>query len=65
MNKTLAITAIVLVAVIMGMSAVAPMIPPAFAHNAPEKAHIICENDDFLDNAPEEVVERICGAHSV
>jgi len=31
MNKTIAITAIVLVAVVMGMSAVAPMIPQAEA----------------------------------
>jgi len=33
MNKTLAISAIVLVAVIMGMSAVAPMIPEAYAEH--------------------------------
>ena len=31
MNKTLAITAIVLVAAVMGISAVAPMIPNAYA----------------------------------
>ena len=31
MNKTLTITAIVLVAVVMGMSAVAPMMPTAYA----------------------------------
>ena len=34
MNKTLAVSAIVLVAVIMGMSAVAPMIPQAEADHA-------------------------------
>ena len=31
MNKTLAITTIVLVAVVMGMSTIAPMIPQAYA----------------------------------
>ncbi len=47
MNKKLAISAIVLVAVVMGMSAVAPMIPPAFAHDVPkgafDEAHKLCE----------------------
>ena len=47
MNKTLAITAIVLVAVVMGMSAIVPMLPEAFAHDVPtkafEKAHKICD----------------------
>ena len=47
MNKTLAITTIVLVAIVMGMSAVAPMIPQAFAHDVPEdtfeEAHKICK----------------------
>jgi len=33
MNKTLVITAIVLVAVVMGMSAVAPMMPQAEAED--------------------------------
>ena len=47
MNKTIAITAIVLVAVVMGMSAIVPMLPEAFAHDVPtrafEKAHKICD----------------------
>jgi len=49
MKRALAISVIALVAVIMGMSAVAPMIPPAFAHDVPpgafETVHKICDND--------------------
>ena len=32
---------IALVAVVMGMSAIAPMIPESFAHDAPEDIHAI------------------------
>ena len=60
MNKILTITAIVMVAVVMGMSAVVPMIPQAFAHDEPESAHSVCSNFKFIDNAPEDVFQRIC-----
>jgi len=61
MNKTLAITAIVLVAVVMGMSAVAPMIPEADAHGDGEiKKHKMCANKHFMENAPQEVIDRLC-----
>ena len=36
MNKTLTISVIALVVVVMGMSAVVPMIPVAFAHDVSE-----------------------------
>ena len=62
MNKILTITAIVMVAVVMGMSAVAPMIPPAFAHDLPprasEKAHEIC--NILPSPLPQNVFDRIC-----
>ena len=62
MNKTLAITAVVLVAVVMGMSAVAPMIPPAFAHDLPPtasaKAHEIC--NIVPSPLPQNAFNRIC-----
>ena len=60
MNKTMTITVIALVAVVMGMAAVAPMIPDAFAHNAPDQAHKICE-PDALKLIPAELIERLCG----
>ena len=50
MNKTLAVSAIVLVVVIMGMSAVAPMIPQAYAyHGGPDPPQQLCDalNDRF------------------
>jgi len=62
MKRALAISVIALVAVIMGMSAVAPMIPPAFAHDVPpqafQKAHEICFKGISL---PPDVAEAICG----
>jgi len=61
MTKTIAITAIVLVAVVMGMGVVAPMIPPAFAHVVDPKisavAHKLCSVDAPL---PAVVRERFC-----
>ena len=43
-NKFLAISAIVLVAVVMGMSAVAPMIPQAEAsHGGPDPPQALCD----------------------
>ena len=64
MNKTLAITAIVLVAVVMGMSAVAPMIPQAYAHgDGDPRSHKMCKDPNFNNNAPPEVIERLCGIH--
>jgi len=42
MNKTLAITAIVLVAVVMGMSAVAPMLPKHMLHMEVQIHHNKC-----------------------
>jgi len=63
MKRALAISVIVSVAVIMGMSAVAPMIPPAFAHDvspeAFEKAHEICGKGIL----PPAVEEAICNNH--
>ena len=63
MTKTLAITAIALVAVVMGMSTIAPVLPQAFAHEVPrsayDKAHEIC---DKRINLPE-VIERIICNH--
>ena len=47
MNKTMTITVIALVAVVMGMSAIVPMLPEAYAHDVPiresEKAHKFCD----------------------
>jgi len=61
LTKTLAITAIVFVAVIMGMSAIAPMIQYADAHGRaiPEKA---C---DALKNIPDPTpeLEKLIRAH--
>jgi len=64
MNKIIIpVLAIALVAVIMGMSVVAPMIPPAFAHDvgpeASEKAHKICD----LNVLPPEAEAIICDPH--
>jgi len=42
MNKTLAVTAITLVAVVMGFSAVAPMIPQAEANPGPDLPEEAC-----------------------
>ena len=61
MNKTLAITAIVLVAVVMVFSSVAPMIPEADAHGDGEiKKHKMCSNKHFVENTPQEVFDRLC-----
>jgi len=60
--RVLIISAIVFVAVIMGLSVVAPMIPPAFAHDVGKVApgfgdkHIICEKDVL----PPAIKEFIC-----
>ena len=63
MNTTLTITTIALVAVVMGMSAVAPMIPQAFAHDVPrggdEGSHKICDSRQG-ENLPESVRRIIC-----
>jgi len=61
MNRALVISAILLVAVVMGMSAVAPMIPEAFAHNTNVQAHLICGKLGFQDNIPPNVFEFLCG----
>jgi len=64
MNKTLVITTIALVVVVMGMSAVAPMIPEAFAHGPSDKdnaaSHKMCTNIKFLERASDELIDRLC-----
>ena len=60
MNRALVISAIVLVAVVMGMSAVAPMIPEAFAHDANAQAHLICGKVGFELRLPPEVFGFLC-----
>ena len=64
MNRTLKISVIVSVAVIMGMSAVAPMIPEAYAHDVPEdvfaEAHTLCFKVGLPENIPEGVSKLIC-----
>jgi len=62
MNKTLAIASIALVAVIMGMSAVAPMIPDAYAHGdgKNQKAHNMCDKDGFLEKVGKSVYAKLC-----
>ncbi len=60
MNKTLAITAIALVAVVMGMSAIAPMIQYAEAgHGGPDLSDNACVALQRLPNPPAAVVELI------
>jgi len=63
MKRVLAISVIVSVAVLMGMSVVAPMIPPAFAHDvapeASEEAHKICSQNVL----PPEAAAIICDPH--
>ncbi len=64
MNKTLVITTIALVVVVMGMSAVAPMIPEADAHGPSDKdnaaRHKMCTDIKFLENASDELIDRLC-----
>ena len=55
------ITVIALVAIVMGMSVIAPMIPQADAHEVPPqvfiKAHKVCA---LIDPIPPHVFQRIC-----
>jgi len=53
MNKTMTITVIVLVAVIMGMSAVVPIIPEAYArHGGPDPPQAMCDGlSEFLERS--------------
>ena len=62
MNNTLVITTIALVVVVMGMSAVAPMIPEADAHGPSDNAasHKMCTDIKFLENASDELIDRLC-----
>ncbi len=58
MNKTLAITTIVLVAVVMGMSAVAPAIPQAEARPGPNLPSAACDALVQIQN-PSEAIQHI------
>jgi len=62
MNKTLVITTIALVVVVMGMSAVAPMIPEADAHGPSDNSanHWMCTDIKFLERASDELIDRLC-----
>jgi len=55
MNKTLAISAITLVAVVMGFSTIAPTLQQAFAHDVIKAVEIesgLCPKDFKLRNIP-------------
>ena len=65
MNKTLAITAIVLVAVIMGMSAVAPVVlQQADARPGPDLPAAACDRLSKIPNPPpaiDHLIAEHCG----
>ncbi len=64
MNKTLSITVIALVAVVMGISAVAPMMLYAEASHGKELPQAACDALESIPNPPEaiqQLIEEHCG----
>jgi len=61
MNKILAISVIVLFAVVMGFSAIASTAPDAAATDKAKVPSKVCE--DLRDKIPPAVWEKICGAY--
>jgi len=66
MNKTLAITAIALVAVVMGLSTISPMMQYAYAsHGGPDLPDDVCDILRDISDPPDRIVQIIaehCGS---